>query len=107
VTSKEEEGDSDNSHVLANATGPEDKHVDFVDVQRGKKDKEKEGEEKERKEEEKGGDDWWAKLGRKISLTVGLGKSRDRKSRSMEWVGTLEFNFTSFGRCQILVHEGH
>ena len=35
VTSKEEEGDSDNSHVLVNAMGLEDKHVNFVDVQRG------------------------------------------------------------------------
>jgi hypothetical protein len=40
VTSEEEAGDSDNAHVLVNATGPEDKHVEFVDVQRGKKDKE-------------------------------------------------------------------
>jgi ubiquitin C-terminal hydrolase len=88
VTSKEEEADSDNSHVLVNATGPEDKHVEFVDVQRGKKDK---GEKKEeKKEKEKKGDDGWAKLGRRISLTVGLGKPRDRKSRSMERMGTLE-----------------
>lgn len=35
VTSKEEEGDTDNSHVLVNTTVP------FVDVQRGKKDGEK------------------------------------------------------------------
>ena len=95
VTSKEEEGDSDNSHVLVNATGPEDKHVEFVDVQRGKKEKEKEKDKKEdkkeeKKEKEKKGDDGWAKLGRRISLTVGLGKPRDRKSRSMERMGSLE-----------------
>ncbi|KIK01711.1 hypothetical protein K443DRAFT_6641 [Laccaria amethystina LaAM-08-1] len=90
VTSREAEGGSDNSHVLVNATGPEDKHVEFVDVQRGKKDKEKEEEREERKENEKKGDDGWAKLGRRMSLTVGLGKPRDRKSRSMERMGTLE-----------------
>ena len=34
VTSKEE-GDGDNSHLLVNITGLEDKHVKFVDVQWG------------------------------------------------------------------------
>ena len=53
-----EEGDSDKSLVLGDATVPEDMHVEFVDV----------------------GDDGWAKLGRRISLSVGLGKPRDRKS---------------------------
>ena len=80
VTSKEEEGDSDNSHVLVNTTGLEDKHVKFVDVQRGKKDK----------DDEKKGDDGWEKSGRRTSLRVGLGKFWDKKGRSMERMGMLE-----------------
>ena len=79
VTSKEE-GDGDNSHVLVNTMGLEDKHVKFVDVQRGKEDK----------DDEKKGDDRWEKLGRRTSLTVGLGKLWDRKGRSMERMGMLE-----------------
>ena len=43
VTSKEEEGDSDNSHVLVNAMGLEEKHVNFVDVQRGEEGQGEEG----------------------------------------------------------------
>ena len=79
VTSKEE-GDGDNLHLLVNITGLEDKHVKFVDVQRGKK----------VKDDEKKRDDGWEKLGRRTSLTVGLGKPWDRKGRSMERMGMLE-----------------
>jgi hypothetical protein len=38
---KEEERDGVNSHVLVNATGLEGEQVEFVDVQRGKKEKDR------------------------------------------------------------------
>ena len=43
-----------------------------------------------KKDKEKKGVDGWAKMGRRIGIAVGLGKSRDRKSRSMEGMGMLE-----------------
>ncbi|TEB31837.1 peptidase C19, ubiquitin carboxyl-terminal hydrolase 2 [Coprinellus micaceus] len=62
--------ESESGHVLVNVSGPEGKHVDFVEVT-------EKHEKKEKKE-----DTNWAKLGRRLSL--GLGRSKERKSRSSE-----------------------
>ncbi|KDR72622.1 hypothetical protein GALMADRAFT_252776 [Galerina marginata CBS 339.88] len=113
--------ESDHSHLIVNVTGPDDKHVEFVESKTGRRErqegsassaaeseddggggvtKEKEGKDTKDKEKEKSkekpskSDDSWAKIGRRISLTVGLGwpkdkekKERDRKSRSMDRSG--------------------
>jgi len=106
VPEKEDEGlvESDSSHVIVNVTGPDDKHVEFVEPKRerkesasdkGAKEELKETEKAKEKEKEKTlkQDDSWAKLGRRISLNIGLGrakdkdkdkKDRERKSRSMD-----------------------
>ncbi|KAF9041248.1 hypothetical protein BJ165DRAFT_1487950 [Panaeolus papilionaceus] len=105
--------DSDSSHIIVNVTGPDEKHVEFIEpIEKLKKEstfdsaksitigKEKE---KEKREKEKDKDEGmmssagWVKLGRRISMTVGgLGRSKDKdkekkdekerekKSRSME-----------------------
>ncbi|PPQ87672.1 hypothetical protein CVT25_011439 [Psilocybe cyanescens] len=112
--------ESEHSHILVNVTGPDDKHVEFAEPKRGwkaknglnqsdstdtedmgkdlgsSKDKEKEGKEKEKEKSKQ--DDGWAKIGRRISMSVGLGrpkggdkdrKDKDRKSRSMDRGGGL------------------
>lgn len=68
--------ESDSGHILVNVSGPENKQVEFVEVssKTDKKDKRKSQVEEN-----------WAKLGRRLSL--GLGKSKERKSRSAERVG--------------------
>jgi len=102
IQEKDREDDvSDYSDVIVNVIGPEDRHVEFVDSlipnrreASGDSDKEKEAKEPE-KEKEKS-QDGWAKLGRRISMTVGIGRSRsdkeskkdrERKSRSMDRSG--------------------
>ncbi|KAF8970229.1 hypothetical protein BDZ97DRAFT_1792545 [Flammula alnicola] len=97
--SREDDGtlDSDNSHVIVNITGPEDKHVEFVEPKSSRREKHESASaapatEKDKDKEKNQKDDiGWAKIGRRISLTVGLGrpkdkdkKERDRKSRSMD-----------------------
>ncbi|KAJ2930968.1 hypothetical protein H1R20_g6120, partial [Candolleomyces eurysporus] len=61
--------ESDSDHVLVNVTGPEGKRIEFIEVS-------------SKPEKEKKKEDNWSKLGRRLSL--GLGKSRERKSRSEE-----------------------
>ncbi|CAA7268388.1 unnamed protein product [Cyclocybe aegerita] len=99
---KEEEElvDSDSSHVIVNVTGPDDKHVEFLEptIDRKEKDETPEDDTNVKEKEKKHEDGSWAKIGRRISLTVGLGrprnpdkekdkKDRERKSRSMDRSG--------------------
>ena len=95
----EEERDSDSSHVIVNVTGPEDRHVEFFEP----KDKPTEADptvgvkaEEEPDKPKQKDEASWAKIGRRISMTVGFGaltrskqptkdkKERERKSRSMD-----------------------
>ncbi|KAF9523266.1 hypothetical protein CPB83DRAFT_863137 [Crepidotus variabilis] len=88
------ENASDSSHVLVNIIGPEEKHVEFVE---SRKDKDNGMGEKDAKESKEKKEDSWVKIGRRISLNIGLGrpkdkekdkekdkKERDRKARSMD-----------------------
>lgn len=102
VQEKDREDDkSDHSEVIVNVIGPEDKHVEFVDPtipnrREGSGDSDKEKEAKEPEKEKEKSQDGWAKLGRRISMTVGIGrprsdkeskKDRERKTRSMDRSG--------------------
>ncbi|KAJ2919019.1 hypothetical protein MD484_g1447, partial [Candolleomyces efflorescens] len=69
--------ESDSDHILVNVTGPEGKRVEFIEVS-SKPEKDSNSKDKEKSEKKK--EDNWAKLGRRFSL--GLGKSKERKSRS-------------------------
>lgn len=64
--------ESDSSHVLVHVTSPEERHIELIEPT-GKEDKDK---------KENAG---WARLGRRISVTVGLGRSKDKeKMKSKE-----------------------
>ncbi|TFK41602.1 hypothetical protein BDQ12DRAFT_678223 [Crucibulum laeve] len=77
----DEDGTSDGSHVVMNVE--EAKHIEF-DENAARREK------KSEKEREKDSGDAWSKIGRRISMSVGLGgKSKDRKSRSRERVRDL------------------
>ena len=96
-----EEDKSDHSDVIVTVVGPEDKHVEFVNPmipnrREGSGDSDKEKEAKEPEKEKEKSPDGWAKLGRRISMTVGIGrprsdkegkKDRERKTRSMDRSG--------------------
>ena len=96
-----EDDKSDHSDVIVTVVGPEDKHVEFVDPtipnrREGSGDSDKEREAKEPEKEKEKSQDGWAKLGRRISMTVGIGrprsdkeskKDRERKTRSMDRSG--------------------
>ncbi|KAH9477774.1 Ubiquitin carboxyl-terminal hydrolase 16 [Psilocybe cubensis] len=103
--------ESEHSHILVNVTGPDDKHVEFIEPKIDRKDKGNVGQsdstdtEDSKKDhgsskEKSKQDDSWAKIGRRISMSVGLGrpkgsdkdkdkKVKDRKSRSMDRGGGL------------------
>ncbi|KAH6891923.1 hypothetical protein BKA70DRAFT_1571715 [Coprinopsis sp. MPI-PUGE-AT-0042] len=74
------------SAPVVSVTGPsEEKSDEFVEVQSGgveEKDKDREEKKKEKEPE----DSNWAKIGRRLSLTVGLGKPKDKKARSQNRV---------------------
>lgn len=96
-----EDDKSNHSDVIVNVIGPEDKHVGFVDPtipnrREGSGDSDKEKEAKEPEKEKEKSQDGWAKLSRRISMTVGIGrprsdkeskKDRERKTRSMDRTG--------------------
>ena len=93
------EGENESSNILVSVTAPEEKHIEFVD-QKDQKDRQENAQSAlESGSEKEGSKDSWAKIGRRISLSVGLGRSRghekekekekkekekDRKSRSMD-----------------------
>ncbi|PPQ75618.1 hypothetical protein CVT24_010986 [Panaeolus cyanescens] len=91
-----QELDSDSSHIIVNVTGPDDKHVEFIEpVEKLKKESTFDsakgvgiGKEKEKREKDKDKDEGimssagWAKLGRRIS--IGLGRSKDKDKDKKE-----------------------
>ena len=58
--------ESDSSHVLVHVASPEERHIELIEPT--------EKEEKDKKENA-----GWAKLGRRISVTVGLGRTKDKE----------------------------
>ncbi|KAF4616690.1 hypothetical protein D9613_008484 [Agrocybe pediades] len=70
-----EENAADSS-IVVNVTAPEEKHIEFVDQKRERQESGQSalesGSEKEGTQKDK---DAWAKIGRRISLSVGLGRS--------------------------------
>ncbi|KIM42391.1 hypothetical protein M413DRAFT_70760 [Hebeloma cylindrosporum] len=102
IQEKDREDDkSDHSVVIVNIVPSEEKHVEFVDPtipnrREGSGDSDKEKDAKEPEKEKEKSQDGWAKLGRRISMTVGIGrprsdkegrKDRERKTRSMDRSG--------------------
>lgn len=75
-----DEAESDSSHIIVNVTGPEDRHVEFVEPKRDKEDGMGDQETKERKHDEAA----WARLGRRISLNLGLGRQKDKEKDKRE-----------------------
>ncbi|KAH6891953.1 hypothetical protein BKA70DRAFT_1162260, partial [Coprinopsis sp. MPI-PUGE-AT-0042] len=77
------------SAPVVSVTGPsEEKSDEFVEVLSGgieERDEERDEEKKEKEPE----DSNWAKIGRWLSLTVGLGKPKDKKTRSQNRVSAL------------------
>jgi len=87
-----DDAESDISHIIVNVTGPEDRHVEFVEPKKEKEDGMGDHETKDVKER-KHEDAAWARIGRRISLNLGLSRQkdkekdkqeRDRKTRSMD-----------------------
>ncbi|KAG2003295.1 ubiquitin carboxyl-terminal hydrolase 4, variant 2 [Coprinopsis cinerea AmutBmut pab1-1] len=67
-------------HLLVNVTGPEGKHIEFVEVSSSKGDAS--DKEKEKKDKDSDSESNWAKLGRRLSLGLGKPKDKEKKSRA-------------------------
>lgn len=77
------EAESDGSHIIVNVTGPEDRHVEFVEPKKERVDGMSDLETKYLKER-KHDEATWAKLGRRLSLNLGLGRQRDKEKDKQE-----------------------
>jgi hypothetical protein len=80
---------SDGSHIIVNVTGPEERHVEFVEPRRKKGEIQGDQDAMDFREKKQPDEAAWSRFGRRISLNLGLGrqkdkKERERKVRSME-----------------------
>lgn len=79
ATDQDENGTTESDH--SNREQNKDRRVEFVE---GEKHNGDEGKEKDKKVKKEGQDDTWTKLGRRISVSVGLTKGKGRKTRPAE-----------------------
>ena len=72
---------SDGSHIIVNVIGPEERHVEFVELRQKREGIQSDQDVIDVREKKLSEEAAWSRFGRRISLNLGLGRQKDKKDR--------------------------